>query len=47
MPWLIFLLLLFPMALGQTRLRDTPFKVTTVTNRPFIMRVPNLIEGER
>jgi len=43
----MFLLLLLPMALGQISLRGTHIKVTTVTNRPFIMRVPNLIKGER
>ena len=47
MHWPMFLLLLLPMALGQISLRGTHIKVTTVTNRPFIMRVPNLIKGER
>ena len=41
----MFLLLLLPMALGQT-LEGTEVKVTTVTNRPFIMP-NNLSSGER
>ena len=47
MPRSMCLLLMLPIALGQTTLRGTHFKVTTVTNRPFIMPVPNLIKGER
>ena len=43
----MFLLLLLPMTLGQTTLRGTHIKVTTVISRPFIMQVPNLIRGER
>jgi len=46
MPQLMFILLLLPLALGQTTLRGAHVKVTTVTNRPFIM--PNhLGSGER
>ena len=45
MPRLMFLLLLLPIALGQTTLRGTEVKVTTVTHRPFIM--PNNSTGER
>ena len=43
----MFLLLLSPMALGQRTLRGTEVKVTTVTNRPFMM--PNNLSsaGER
>ena len=42
----MFLLLLLPMALGQTTLEGTEVKVTTVTHRPFIMP-NNLSSGER
>jgi len=42
---LMFLLLL-PLALGQTSLRGTEVKVTTVTSRPFIMS-NHLSSGER
>jgi len=45
MPPLMFLLLL-PLALGQTTLRGTEVKVTTVTSRPFIMS-NHLSSGER
>ena len=54
MPRTMFLLLLLPMALGQTRLRGTEVKLTTVsdfgdsiTNEPFIMPNNNLSSGER
>jgi ABC-type amino acid transport substrate-binding protein len=42
----MLLLLLLPMALGQTTLEGTEVKVTTVTHRPFIMP-NNLSSGER
>jgi len=45
MLWQMFLLLLPPMGLGQRTLRGTEVKVTTVTNRPFIMP-NNLSSGE-
>ena len=43
----MFLILLLPMALGQTSLRGREVKVTTVAHRPFIM--PNNLSsaGER
>ena len=41
-----FLLLLLPMALGQTSLEGAEVKVTTVTHRPYIMP-NNLSSGER
>jgi len=47
MPRLTFLLILLPMALGQTSLRGTKVKITTVTNEPFIMPNNNLSSGER
>jgi len=47
MPPLMFFLLLLPMALGQTTLRGTEVKVTTVTHRPFVMMPNNLSSGER
>ena len=43
---MLLLLLLLPMALGQTTLAGTEVKVTTVTHRPFIMP-NNLSSGER
>ena len=42
----MFLILLLPMALGQTSLRGREVKVTTVAHRPFIMP-NNLSSGER
>ena len=42
----LFLILLLPMALGQTSLRGREVKVTTVAHRPFIMP-NNLSSGER
>jgi len=41
-----FLLLLLPMALGQTSLEGAEVKVTTVTHRPYIMP-KHLSSGER
>ena len=41
-----FLLLLLPMALGQTSLEGVEVKVTTVTHRPYIMP-KHLSSGER
>ena len=45
MPRPIFLLLVLPMALVQATLEGSEVKVTTVTNRPFIM--PNNLTGDR
>ena len=42
----MFLLLLLPMALGQTTLEGAEVKVTTVTHRPYIMP-NNLSSGFR
>ena len=48
MPRTMFLLLLLPMALGQTSLRGTEVKFTTVTsNYELYIRSNNLTSGER